>query len=242
MNIVIDVGNTQIKVAVFYNNKLQLKEVCNNSSFEEVLKKIDLKYPIIRHALISLVGVFEDRNMQLLNKQYKTLVLSHNLNFPFINKYETPNTLGVDRIALSSAAVSTFPKTNCLIIDAGSCITYDFVTNKAEYLGGAISPGIKMRYKALHTFTKNLPELSPKKENSIIGKSTQSSINIGVVQGVLYEIQGYISQYSKEYKDLTIILTGGDAHFLLDSLNFNIFANSNFLLEGLNYILELNKN
>ena len=242
MNIVIDVGNTQIKVAVFYNNKLQLKEVCNNSSFEEVLKKIDLKYPIIRHALISLVGVFEDRNMQLLNKQYKTLVLSHNLNFPFINKYETPNTLGVDRIALSSAAVSTFPKTNCLIIDAGSCITYDFVTNKAEYLGGAISPGIKIRYKALHAFTKNLPELLPKKENNIIGKTTQSSINIGVVQGVLHEIEGYISQYSKEYKDLTIILTGGDAHFLLDSLNFNIFANSNFLLEGLNYILEHNIN
>ncbi len=242
LNLIIDVGNTQIKVAVFRHNTLQAKEICENNTFVEMVMQLQKAFPALTHAIISSVGNFKTTNLQWVKTHFNTLVLSHQVALPFVNKYGTPKTLGVDRIALVSAAAVNFPKSNCLIIDAGSCITYDFLTKKNEYLGGAISPGIMMRYHALHTFTHNLPDLSKSKENQLIGNSTKSSIHIGVVQGVLFEMEGYISRYHKDYKDLTVILTGGDAHFLLDSLNFNIFANSNFLLEGLNYILEHNIN
>ncbi len=240
MNLIIDVGNTQIKIAVYENKAIQAKEICTNSSFIEAVKRLHKSFPKLKNAIVSSVGDFTSKNMQWVSSHLNTVILSHNLKLPFTNKYGTPSTLGVDRIALVSAAALNFPNTNCLIIDAGSCITYDFISSKGYYLGGAIAPGIKMRYRALNAFTNNLPLLSINSEKEYIGSTTQSSINIGVLQGVLFEIEGYILQYNKDFKDLTVILTGGDAHYLLDSLNFNIFANSNFLLEGLNYILEHN--
>ena len=167
--------------------------------------------------------------------------LSSSTNLPFTNKYGSPVTLGTDRIALISAATLNFPNRNVLVIDAGSCITYDFINSENEYLGGGISPGLHMRYKALNSFTANLPELEPKLPDNIIGNNTASSIHGGVIYGVLYEIDGFIDVYKSNYDDLTIILTGGDADFLRDSLKNDIFANSNFLFEGLNLILEHNK-
>ncbi|MCB0468082.1 MAG: type III pantothenate kinase, partial [Aequorivita sp.] len=130
---------------------------------------------------------------------------------------------------------------NVLVIDAGTCITYDFLNSKNEYMGGAISPGISLRYKALHTFTEKLPLLEATNPNLFVGNTTATSMHSGVVNGVLYEIDGYISMYRKNYDNLTVILTGGDAHFLRDSIKNDIFANSNFLLEGLNHILEYNE-
>ena len=127
------------------------------------------------------------------------------------------------------------------MIDAGSCITYDLITANNTYLGGAISPGIQMRYKAIHTFTANLPLLEPKLPIIQTGNSTESSIHSGILQAVVFEIEGFVRTYKEKYPDLTVILTGGDAHFLRDSLKSDIFANSNFLLEGLNFILEHNK-
>jgi type III pantothenate kinase len=135
-----------------------------------------------------------------------------------------------------------YPDNNVLIIDAGTCITYDFITNKNEYLGGAISPGIRMRYKGLNNLTANLPLLETKSPEDIIGSSTNSSIHSGVVNGVVNEIDGFINAYKEKYSYLTVILTGGDANFLSEQLKSSIFANSNFLLEGLNYILEFNSN
>ena len=240
LNIVIDAGNTQIKVAVFKDAKFLFKVAGPHKNFAKLLDKIAGKYPGIKHAIVSAVGHFYPEHLILLQSKYKVLQLSHNLLFPFVNRYKTPQTLGLDRIALVTSAVLNFPNKNCLIIDAGSCITYDIVNCKSQYLGGAISPGIYMRYQALQTFTKSLPRLTLKKEKHTIGNSTQSSIHIGIAKGVLYEIEGFITEYKRQFKDLTIILTGGDAHFLLDNLNFNIFANSNFLLEGLNHILEHN--
>ncbi|MCL4160212.1 UNVERIFIED_CONTAM: hypothetical protein GTU68_064981, partial [Idotea baltica] len=159
---------------------------------------------------------------------------------PFKNLYSTPKTLGIDRIALVCASVEQFPDKNVLIIDAGTCITFDFITNKNHYLGGAISPGIRMRYKSLHKFTANLPLLDTKKPKKSIGNSTANSMHSGVVQGVLFEIDGAIQKYKLKYPDLTVILTGGDTNFLSKQLKSSIFANSNFLLEGLNYLLQYN--
>ena len=129
-----------------------------------------------------------------------------------------------------------------MIIDAGSCITYDFINTENEYQGGAISPGIRMRYKALNNLTANLPLLGTEIPNSIIGDSTESSIHSGIIYGVLNEIDGVIANYKEKYPDLTVILTGGDSYFLSKQLKSSIFANSNFLLEGLNHILQFNSN
>ncbi|NNK40613.1 MAG: type III pantothenate kinase, partial [Winogradskyella sp.] len=159
---------------------------------------------------------------------------------PFINKYETPKTLGVDRIALVSASVLHFPDQNVLIIDAGTCVTYDFITNDNNYIGGAISPGLSMRYRALNTFTAKLPLLNVQQPKSVVGKTTESSIHSGVVNGIVLEIDGVIDQYKEQFGDLTVILTGGDGKFLSNQLKNSIFANSNFLLQGLNYILQFN--
>ena len=162
-------------------------------------------------------------------------------NLPFKNLYSTPKTLGIDRIALVCASVGEFPDNNVLIIDAGTCITYDFINSKNEYLGGAISPGVRMRYKAMHNQTANLPLLTTEVPKQIIGDSTANSMHSGVVNGVLNEIDGTISQYKEKYQDLTVILTGGDAKMLSKQLKSSIFANSNFLLEGLNFILQFNQ-
>lgn len=162
--------------------------------------------------------------------------------FPFINKYSTPDTLGIDRMVLVSGASILYPQKNVLIIDAGTCITYDLITDTNEYYGGAISPGITIRYKSLNNYTAKLPLLEKETPNSYLGNSTKNAIHSGIVNGVLYEIEGFISQYQVNFQDLTIILTGGDADFLAKSLKSTIFANSNFLLESLNALFRYSKN
>ena len=241
MNLIIDVGNTLLKLAVFEADELLFKKTIDKKEFLNVLSKVSEAYDEIDNCIISSVGSFTKQQYKKLNDTYFPLVLSHETKVPFVNKYATPESLGVDRIALVSAAESFYPNENVLIIDAGSCITYDFLNDKNEYLGGAISPGVAMRYHALHDKTSNLPHLELNKPKEIIGDTTFSSIHSGVVNGVLYEIAGFIESYKSNYKDLTVILTGGDAHFLRDSLKSDIFANSNFVLEGLNFILEHNK-
>jgi len=148
--------------------------------------------------------------------------------------------LGVDRIALVANAVEKFYKKNVLIIDAGTCITYDFVNDSQEYLGGAISLGIEMRYKALNNYTSKLPLLEKNIPENFIGKTTDENIHSGVNNGVLNEINGVIEQYERENSVLTIVLTGGDTYFLAKQLKSSIFANPNFVLEGLNTILIYN--
>jgi type III pantothenate kinase len=241
MNLIIDVGNSFLKLAVFNKQKLVEKKTISEEDFKSQLKELQKAFPKLDYAIVSSVGNFSEENLSILKKQIKVHTLSHASKLPFTNNYKTPTTLGVDRMALVSAAAFQFPKENVLIIDAGSCITYDFLNAKNDYLGGAISPGISMRYKALNTFTANLPLLEKTIPETFIGNTTQSSMNVGVVNGVVHEIEGFISMYKSKFSDFTTILTGGDTHFLLDSIKNDIFANSNFLLEGLNHILEINK-
>lgn len=241
MNLVIDVGNTLVKLAVFDTDTLQLKKVFVKTEFLSVLSEIIEEYPSITHCIVSSVGNFSEYQFKKLKQRYSVLEVTHETKVPFTNKYKTPTTLGVDRIVLVSAAAVQFPDKNVLVIDAGSCITYDFINQANEYLGGAIAPGITMRYKAMHTFTAKLPLLDANLPKNLIGNSTASSMHSGVIHGILNEIDGFIAAYKEKYTNLTVILTGGDAHFLRDSLKNDIFANSNFLLEGLHYILEHNK-
>ncbi|MCK8480492.1 type III pantothenate kinase [Psychroserpens algicola] len=241
MNLIIDVGNTFVKFAVYNQNKLKEKVVGKLDDFENMLSNIfnsDLNY--IDKAIVSSVGKLKSTSINALKKRVPVIELSHNIKLPFKNLYATPTTLGVDRIALVSASVEQFPDHNVLVIDAGTCITYDFINTKNEYLGGAISPGIRLRYRTLNNLTANLPLLDTEMPQDILGDSTQNSIHSGVVFGVLKEIDGVIDEYVKKYSDLTVILTGGDTKFLSNQLKNSIFANSNFLLEGLNFILEYN--
>ncbi|MCF6306513.1 MAG: type III pantothenate kinase [Flavobacteriaceae bacterium] len=240
MNLIIDVGNTNIKLAVFDENEIVVKKITFKNEFIKVLEEISKDYISIKDVIVSSVGNFSEDELLIINKRYNLFVLTDKAKIPFKNKYATPKTLGVDRIALVASASFQYPNKNVLIIDVGSCITYDFLSSENNYLGGAISPGIDFRYKSLHDFTDKLPLLTPEIPSKLIGNSTEFSIHIGVIQSVVLEIDGYISLYKERYKELTIILTGGGVHYLVDSLKNDIFANSNFLLEGLNYLLEKN--
>ncbi|MCK7589002.1 type III pantothenate kinase [Subsaxibacter sp. CAU 1640] len=240
MNLIIDVGNTFVKFAIFQKNRILKKEDTRHENVLETFDAILQENISIEKGIICSVGKLDDTIFKIMASKLEMLVLNHEVHIPFKNLYATPRTLGVDRIALVSASVQQFPSSNVLIIDAGTCITYDFVTQNNDYLGGAISPGIRMRYTALNNLTANLPLLDIEMPNQLIGNSTMSSIHSGVVFGVLKEIDGMIDEYREEYEDLTVILTGGDANFLSKQLKNSIFANSNFLLEGLNFILEFN--
>jgi len=240
MNLIIDVGNSFVKLAVFAEGKIHVKLKVKSKDVLKTLRQIRREYKDIHDAIISSVGRLRKSDIAYVQKYYNVLSLTSETNVPFKNSYSTPRTLGIDRIALVCASVEQFPHKNVLIIDAGTCITFDFISHKNEYLGGAISPGIRMRYKALNNFTANLPLLETKAPINSIGDSTANAMHSGVVQGVLFEIEGAIQKYKLKYPDLTVILTGGDTKFLSKQLKSSIFANSNFLLEGLNYLLQYN--
>jgi len=241
MDLVIDIGNTLVKMAVFQGDILIKKKISMRLDFLKNLKELEQKYQKPFNIILSSVSKTPSKWIQKLEEASRLFILDQQLPQVFINLYATPNTLGNDRIALVSAASKHFPAKNVLVIDAGTCITYDFKNSKNEYLGGAISPGLEMRYKAMHNFTENLPFLDREEEITLIGNSTNSCLHSGVIYGITTEIDGIIAAYQGQYEDLTIILTGGDAQFLCKRLKNSIFANSNFLLEGLNYILEFNK-
>ena len=240
MNLIVDVGNTYVKFAIYNNGNLHEKTVAQINDFDHIVNDVFKEYPEINKAIISSVGTLNESHLNHLKSKIDVLELSHKLKLPFKNLYTTPTTLGVDRIALVSASVEQFPDENVLIIDAGTCITYDFINENNEYLGGAISPGIRLRYRTLNNLTAHLPLLETERPKDIIGDSTHNAIHSGVVIGVLKEIDGVIDDYVKKFPDLTVILTGGDTKFLSNQLKNSIFANSNFLLEGLNFILEYN--
>lgn len=240
MNLIIDVGNTHVKLALFKGDRLEVKEVVELEDLVSGIKSLKQKYNSIKKVILSSVGKLEAKDIDEINKHFDLQILDANTKWAFTNLYRTPSTLGIDRMVLVNAAIKKFPNKNTLIIDAGTCITYDFVTHNKAYLGGAISPGIRMRYKSLNNFTASLPLLETELPEALIGNSTNNAIHSGVVNGVLKEIDGLIADYKQKYSDLTVILTGGDANFLSKQLKSSIFVNSNFLLEGLNYILQFN--
>lgn len=239
MNLIIDAGNTKIKIGVFNRLKLIEKHSVMPETLDKTLPDLIKKHPI-NHAIISATGKLKKKDLQLLKKTISYVEVSAKLHYPFKNLYKTPETLGADRYALMTAAITKYPNTNVLVIDAGTCITYDFMNSKGQYEGGAISPGIKTRYTSLNTLTANLPLLDAKEINFVAGRSTNESIHSGIINGVTFEIDAVINHYKTLTPHLTVILTGGDANFLANRLKNTIFATSNFLLEGLNFLLEIN--
>lgn len=240
MNLIIDIGNSVAKLAVFQQDEIVEKNSSGNSELNKKISEFLQMYPKIENMVVSNVSSVKWELPQEAKKQLNLVELSVDTLLPFKNSYGTPKTLGNDRKALVAAAIKHHPGQDVLVIDAGTCITYDFKTGGEEYLGGGISPGLKMRFLALHNFTANLPLIEAGEDHELIGGSTAASITSGVVNGTLMEIEGIINKYKEKYPNLICIITGGDATFLSGNLKNGIFANSNFLLEGLNYILEFN--
>ncbi|MBT8254517.1 MAG: type III pantothenate kinase [Bacteroidia bacterium] len=240
MNLIIDVGNSKVKLAIYSKGRLLKKDTVSYARLKTTLLSWIADYPGITKAILASVGPIKSGDFKYLSDHFDLHILSSASKLPFKNRYNTPKTLGVDRLAVIAAASQHYAMANVLVIDAGSCITFDFINDKNEYLGGSISPGISLRYKALNTFTANLPLLEPKAPRQLIGKSTNSAIHAGVIYGVLNELDGVIDEYRSNWSDLTVILTGGDAKLLSKRLKNSIFANPNFLLDGLNFILEFN--
>ena len=236
MNLVIDFGNTRIKAAVFSGTKLHEKFLFSTS---QQLKSF-LEKEKIHHCIVSSVNEPIEEVVSWVDSTGKKLLLSTLLPLPINILYSTPDTLGVDRIAAACGAIEIFPKRNCLVIDAGTCINYEFIDAGSNYHGGAISPGIKMRFDALHKFTARLPLIKEFNRTELVCNSTESCMTSGVLNGVLAEVKGIIDQYSEKFTDLGVILCGGDAHFFENNLKQPIFAAPDLVLYGLNRILEHN--
>jgi type III pantothenate kinase len=234
MILAIDVGNTRIKAAVFEDSTLLESFVFLKKTLEKSIQNILEKYKNTSDLVVASVSDVEKQAFIGFEKIVNIHFVSKTDPFPFVNGYETPQTLGIDRMVLAAGATLQFPNQNRLVIDAGTCVTYDFIDENDNYLGGAISPGLRLRYESLHNFTAKLPLLTAENPKRFIGKSTSESIHSGVVNGLVFEIDGYIEEIKGQYSKFIIILTGGDTVFLAKRLKNTIFANSNFLLESLN--------
>ena len=233
MNLVIDCGNTRIKAASFQEDLLKEKFLFNNITDLELF----LSSHTFNNALVSSVSLPAEEIISQITAKGKKMKLDGRLPLPFKNGYATPNSLGVDRIAAVSGALEIFPNRNCLVIDAGTCVNYEFIDEKGQYLGGAISPGIHMRLEAMHKFTARLPLVANNQDSPLIGNSTETCMQSGVTNGVIAEIEGIISRYSDLYPGLGVILSGGDYSLFENKLKPSIFVAPELVLSGLNRIL-----
>jgi type III pantothenate kinase len=234
MILAIDAGNTRIKGAVFEGNTLLESVVFLKEELQNNIDFILKKHKNITHLVVASVRNLEKETFLYFQNRAQIHFVTHNDPFPFANDYQTPHTLGIDRMVLAAGATLLFPNQNRLVIDAGTCVTYDFVDQNNHYKGGAIAPGLRLRYESLPRHTAKLPLLELENPESFVGNTTSTSIHSGIVNGLAYEIDGFISEYEAAFSNFIIILTGGDAEFLAKRLKNTIFANSNFLLESLN--------
>lgn len=233
----IDEGNTRIKFAIFNDN-----EITTLGVGVEELGKLDFKD--FRGIILSSVLADSPTRIFLQNKSIDFVELNHMLSVPFTVKYQSLQTLGMDRLAAVAGCFAQFPNRNSLVIVLGSCITYNFINNKNEFIGGAISPGFRMRLSAMHYFTSKLPivDWEYEREIEMIGQTTEQSILSGAVLGACEEIEGLINKYQSQFENLNIIVTGGDALFLVSQLKNIIFADPELTLRGLNFICQHNAN
>lgn len=241
MNLVIDIGNTRTKIALF--NGSELADVLYFDVFsKDNAKTIIDGYPGIQSVIVSSVQDTGKEALKFISqKTRKFLSLNSSTPVPVKNLYQSPETLGNDRLAAVVGANNIYPHSDVLIIDAGTAITYDLINKHAEYLGGNISPGMRMRFRALNRFTGKLPELNPVETFPEIGYNTETSIESGIIYGIVFEINSYIDLYSEKYAHLITILTGGDANFFVKKLKKTIFVIPNLTLTGLNHILQYNE-
>jgi type III pantothenate kinase len=234
VNLILDIGNTVMKFALFQGQTLLVKGA---GDWQDLAQFIEGK--VLNGCLVSTV-TNESLNELTSLVSCDVTELTYKTSIPIVNSYTTPSTLGNDRLANAVGGLFLRPDENTLVVDCGTCIKFDFVSHQGKYVGGSISPGLLMRFKALNEFTGLLPLLEPSSNPKLIGDSTYSAINSGVVNGVVAEIDGLIANYRLVYENLTVILTGGDASFFDKELKSNIFVEPNLTLIGLNEILRHN--
>lgn len=240
MNLVLDIGNTRTKAAIFEKNEITEHFYFDKNPVQQ-LKKLLADYPQIKFSLVSSVLSHSKDTINLLQHKTNCVELNGHTRLPIQIRYKSPETLGKDRLAAAVGAWSLYKNQDVLSIDAGTCIKFDLVTAKGEYLGGSISPGLNMRFQALNTFTDKLPLLSADPEfTTVLGSNSRESILSGVQNGALFEVSGFINKYCEQYPGIKLVITGGDANFFENALKKSIFVSPNLVLIGLNEILNLN--
>ncbi len=235
MNLTIDIGNTATKIIVFDDTVPVYRKVVKVLSplfIKSLLKRLPVEY-----CLLSSVVKVKQPVLNTLSSIKHFQRLKPSTLLPLKNRYKTPSTLGNDRLANAIAGAFLFPGKNVLVIDAGTCIKYDFINSKGEYLGGSISPGMEMRFKSMHQFTGKLPLVKDEKTKKLTGQSTREALQTGVIVGITEEIKGFISRYKQKHKSLSIILTGGDSKRFAEELKMSIFAAADMVNLGLNEII-----
>lgn len=241
MNLSIDLGNTYAKTGLFSEGKLV--ETNWNLTYQELIEYVESVHP--QNIMASSVSYSEEQLMSDFSKTTSNIHLLKNTTpVPISKLYDTPETLGADRIAAAIGAKVLYPQDNCIVIDMGTCITYDLVDASNNFQGGIISPGVRMRFKAMNTFTKRLPLLEPdgipEGIPSLIGKNTKHAMQSGVMNGLLAEINGLIEAYGKVLTNINVILCGGDATYFANRIKYPNFVVPELVLIGLNRILEYN--
>ena len=226
MNLTLDIGNTAVKWATFEGKELK---DCGYGMSDELMAKADYMLACASGEMPEGVSVQR---------------LTADMPLPIKLDYKTPETLGADRIADACGAAGLHPGEPCLVIDAGTCITVDFIDAKGVYHGGAIMPGLKMNLQALHTFTAKLPliDLEGVEKTPVLGRSTEESILAGTIGATLLALAGYVALYKEKAPNLRVLLTGGDAKYLLASGTNNGWEHvQNLTLIGLNEIMIYNE-
>ncbi|MDF9831774.1 type III pantothenate kinase [Parabacteroides sp. PF5-6] len=239
MNLIVEQGNTTTKVAVYHQGQIENSWVYKDFRCELLAALFD-QYPLKRGILSSVIEVGEDLLACLQHRLNDFILLDENTSLPVRVGYETPQTLGRDRLAAAVGGYTLQPDKDLLIIDAGTAVTYDVVEASGLYLGGNISPGMTTRFRALHEYTKKLPLVCEAENMPFIGTNTTTAIQAGVVNGLVFEMDGYIDELRLKYPNLFIFLTGGHSIYLQGRLKNRIFADINLVLTGLNRILEYN--
>lgn len=238
MNLIVDIGNTLTKLAVMENNNVVFIDRYEIFTKEILTALLSKHSP--QKAIISAVGKKDISLISFLKNQVPTVELDYQSKLPITVIYKTPQTLGLDRIAAVVGANHLYPNIDILVIDCGTAITYDFINKYGEYSGGAISPGIMLRYKSLHQNTANLPLISTIENAPVIGASTNECIESGVLNGVTGEVEYFISSIKEKHHNLKVVMTGGDSNFFVSKLKNSIFVVQNLVIIGLNRILDFN--
>lgn len=236
MNIALDFGNTQTKLGLFQQGNLE-KVLVFQEDHQLSITIAELNPSKI---IVSNVGQSRLTFVKELEKNYPVVIFSHQSHIPIINCYDTPKTLGMDRLAAVIGAQVLFPNQASLVIDLGTCITYDFITKDKKYLGGGISPGMRLRNKAMHDYTANLPLLEQFSSTHLIGTNTRNSLLSGIVNGISFEIEGLIRAYQEGFGIFNTVMCGGDAIFFDSNIKASIFVRQEIVLIGLNEVLRQN--
>jgi len=233
-----DFGNTRLKYAVFVNDKLTEEAVFENDATETIEALIKKQQP--QKTILSSVIKHNPAIETFLQQHSAFHKLSHLTKVNFTTPVGKPETIGADRLALAAAAVHFHTNKNNLVIALGSCITYNFINQYSQFIGGAISPGMDMRFKSMHEQTALLPLVKPEWNFPVIAYDTKTNLQSGAIAGITYEIDGFINFYESRYGNLNVVLTGGNSTYFARQLKRRIFADTDFLFKGLYAISEIN--